>query len=512
MFGMDKTKDFIEKAKIIHNGENLDYSQVIYKNNRTPVKIIDHDIDENGNEYGEFWQTPYNHLKGHSHPLKRNKKISNKKSFTNEQIIEMFKKVHSDENLDYSQVQYINMHTKVKIISHDVDENGNEYGEFWQEPCVHLKGCTHPLIGRKKQSQLTTYNTDEFKEKCYKVHGKEHYNLDSVNYVNSKTKVKVFCNAENLKGEKHGYFMTSPDLFLMGKGCPICGHQLFKNENEIYEFICELVGKENVLKNDTTLLDGKELDIYVPKYKIAFEYNGLRWHSEQFGKDKNYHLNKTLNCYKKGVSLIQIFEDEYINHKDLVLDKIKQFINCNNHNKKIYARKCEIHEISNDDAKNFLNQYHIQGFAVSSLYLGAYYNNELIAVMTFKKTTTNEYELNRFSTNINYTICGIASKLFSFFVKNYNPLVVKSFLDVRWRIINKDSVYEKIGFHLEKIEEPNYYYTNGRGNRCHKFNFRKQILHKKYGLPLSMTEKEMTQKLGYYKIWNCGLIKYVWRK
>ena len=314
------------------------------------------------------------------------------------------------------------------------------------------------------------------------------------------------------KGEKHGYFMTSPDLFLMGKGCPICGHQLSKNENEIYDFICDLVGEENVLKNDTTLLDGKELDIYVPKYKIAFEYNGLRWHSEQFGKDKNYHLNKTLNCNKKGVSLIQIFEDEYINHKDLVLDKIKQFIYCNNNKKKIYARKCEIHEISNDDAKKFLNQYHIQGFAVSSVYLGAYYNNELIAVMTFKKTTTNEYELNRFSTNINYAICGIASKLFSFFVKNYNPLVVKSFLDVRWRIINKDSVYEKIGFNLEKIEEPNYYYTNGRGNRFHKFNFRKQILHKKYGLPLTMTEKEMTQTLGYYKIWNCGLIKYVWRK
>ena len=44
----------------------------------------------------------------------------------------------------------------------------------------------------------------------------------------------------------------------------------------------------------------------------------------------------------------------------------------------------------------------------------------------------------------------------------------------------------------------------------HKFGFRKKILHKKYGLPLSMTENEMTKTLGYYRIWDCGLFKYVW--
>ena len=26
-----------------------------------------------------------------------------------------------------------------------------------------------------------------------------------------------------------------------------------------------------------------------------------------------------------------------------------------------------------------------------------------------------------------------------------------------------------------------------------------------------MTEKEMCDKLGYFRIWNCGLYKYVWR-
>ena len=47
---------------------------------------------------------------------------------------------------------------------------------------------------------------------------------------------------------------------------------------------------------------------------IAIEYDGLYWHTEKHGKDKNYHYNKMLECNKKGIGLIQIFDDEYNNH------------------------------------------------------------------------------------------------------------------------------------------------------------------------------------------------------
>lgn len=69
-----------------------------------------------------------------------------------------------------------------------------------------------------------------------------------------------------------------------------------------------------------------------------------------------------------------------------------------------------------------------------------------------------------------------------------------------------------MGFEVDKIEAPDYRYTQGHGERLHKFGFRKQILNRKYGLPLSMTEKEMTNKLGYNRIWDCGLIRYIWKK
>lgn len=59
-----KTKEkFIEDAINVH-GEKYDYSKVEYVNNRTPTCIVCHMKDENGNEHGEFYQTPDNHLKG----------------------------------------------------------------------------------------------------------------------------------------------------------------------------------------------------------------------------------------------------------------------------------------------------------------------------------------------------------------------------------------------------------------------------------------------------------------
>ena len=135
--------------------------------------------------------------------------------------------------------------------------------------------------------------------------------------------------------------------------------------------------------------------------------------------------------------------------------------------------------------------------------------------MSLKKENKNEWDLNRFASNINYSFQGVGGKLFSFFVKKYNPIKVKSFADRRWTLSKENNIYTKLGFKLDKTLKPDYRYYNehiDKFERFHKFNFRKQILHKKYGLPLEMTESEMVKKLGYDRIWDCGLFKYVWKK
>ena len=68
-----------------------------------------------------------------------------------------------------------------------------------------------------------------------------------------------------------------------------------------------------------------ELDIYLPELSLAFEFNGIYWHSQKF-KPKYYHQDKTIKCYKNGIQLIHIWENEWDNNKELLQEKIANVI------------------------------------------------------------------------------------------------------------------------------------------------------------------------------------------
>ena len=287
-----------------------------------------------------------------------------------------------------------------------------------------------------------------------------------------------------------------------------------KAETEIREFITSLGYK--CVKN-RAILKGKELDMVIPQFNLAIEFNGNMWHTENFGhKDRYYHLNKLNECNAQKVNLIQIFEDEYVYHKDIVLNKIQHLIYADYPNKeRIMGRKCEIKEISNIDAWNFLDKNHIQGKVKSTVYIGAYYNNFLIGVTTFLNEGNNKWNLTRLATSIQHRCQGVASKMFNYFVKNYNPDEIKSFADRRWTICSDYNLYTQLGFTLTDILKPDYrYYAPklDRYKRFHKFGFRKQLMSRKFGFNPNMTESEMAKELKLDKIWDCGLFKYVWKK
>ena len=288
-----------------------------------------------------------------------------------------------------------------------------------------------------------------------------------------------------------------------------------KSELEIKDFI-ESGGLE--CRSDRHILNGREIDIYVPEKNIGIEYNGNKWHTEWFAKkDKNYHLFKMEECREKGVGLITIFEDEYELHKEIVLNKLTHILNIGNERiPKLYGRKCEIKEIYSYIAEDFLNVNHIQGFVNSTLFLGAFYNENLVGVMSFTKQADNNWELTRLATDIKYNCCGVGGKLFNYFIKNYDFNEIKSFADRRWTLDENNNIYTKLGFVFHSFTKPNYTYYNANVNRYkrfHKFNFRKDKLVKKYPqLNPRMTETEMVKELGYDRIWDCGLIKYVYRK
>lgn len=292
-------------------------------------------------------------------------------------------------------------------------------------------------------------------------------------------------------------------------------NDIFQSKAEI-EIIKMLKNNGLDCGKNRSILNGKELDIYIPSKNVAIEYNGIKWHSEFFGhKDRHYHIDKLNGCNKKGVSLIQIFEDEYELNKELVIDKIKHILHIDCNKESIFARKCSVKVIDKYIAEDFLNINHIQGFASASLYLGLYYNTILVAVMSFIEENDQMWNLNRFASNIKYNCIGAGGKLFKYFTKNYQFKEIKSFADRRWTINQNSNLYTKLGFSFVGFTNPDYAYYNSkvdRYKRFHKFGFRKQILSKRYNLPLELTELEMMKELGYDRIWDCGLIKYVYKK
>ena len=284
--------------------------------------------------------------------------------------------------------------------------------------------------------------------------------------------------------------------------------------NEIYEYCCSLVGKENVVQRCRDVIKPKELDIYIPSMKVGIEYNGLRWHSDKYKTDKRYHYDKLIACKEKGIKLIQVFEDEYTNRKNIVLSKIAHLLGKCENLPRIMGRKCEICEIGIKEARDFLEKNHIQGYGSGGVHLGAYFDNNLVGVMIFRKEKEYFWELTRFATDNRYICVGVGGKLFNYFIKNYDFREIKSFADRRWTIDEEHNIYIQLGFKFDSYTSVEYRYFKEEDGmeRQHKFAFRKERLHKKYGLPISMTESEMVKELGYSKVYDCGLIKYVFKK
>lgn len=65
-----------------------------------------------------------------------------------------------------------------------------------------------------------------------------------------------------------------------------------------------------------------EVDFYLPDFKLAIEVNGIFWHSEENGKHKSSHQNKTLLCLQNGITLIHLFEDEIMLNLNQIKSKL----------------------------------------------------------------------------------------------------------------------------------------------------------------------------------------------
>jgi hypothetical protein len=330
------------------------------------------------------------------------------------------------------------------------------------------------------------------------------YGFELIGSVNDAHSIGLFkclkCNKE---------FQTIWNYIQAGKHCPYCcPNGISEAENEIYDFISTKINEE-IIRNTTSIISPKELDIFLPTKNIAIEYNGLWSHSancEWGKKDRKYHLYKTVECEKKNIRLIHIFEDEWLFKKDIVKSRIENILNIQN-KEKIYARNCEVKEISTEEKNIFLDQFHLQSSDKSNIKLGLFSNNELVSVMTFSKgkiakgskVEEDVWELSRFCSSLNYNVIGSAGKLLTYFKRNFSWKRIFSYADRRWSVGN---LYYKIGFNLEHITNPNYWYLKD-GKRIHRFSLRKNKEENS-----ELTEFQLRESQGYNWIWDCGNYKF----
>ena len=172
----------------------------------------------------------------------------------------------------------------------------------------------------------------------------------------------------------------------------------------------------------------------------------------------------------------------------------------NSYKEFVYARKCIIKEIDSKIKNEFLNQHHIQGEDKSKVKLGLFYEDELVAVMTFGKPRFNknyEWELIRYATSKH--VIGGAGKLLTYFERNFKPKSIITYADRRF---SKGNMYCKLGFKLDHVSKPNFIWIDKKHNIKSRMNSQKfKIITDENK---NLTAEQIMIKAGFNKIYDCG--------
>jgi hypothetical protein len=244
-----------------------------------------------------------------------------------------------------------------------------------------------------------------------------------------------------------------------------------------------------------------QIDVLLPKFNVAIEYNGMFWHSEGNKLHyKNKHLDKTLACQEKGYRLIHIWETEWLSKPQVVKNYLRSVMGI--FDKRIPARKCSIKEVPKEQARDFLNQNHLQGSCPFNTALGLYHEGALVAIAALG-THHRSGELNvakRFAFAQGVQVIGGIGKLSKALLNLVEGNSIITWADRR---LGAYEVYANSGWVLEEVLKPDYFYWS-EGDR--KVVSKQHYLQtkKKYGL----SEREAAAKNRHLRIWDCGKYRF----
>lgn len=303
------TRDFIEKSKkvIAHKGKGYIYSETNYKGSNTKVCVV-------CPKHGRFYVTPNNHLKGRGCPKCGRERSAASNLSSTDEFIEKARQKHNGK-YDYSNVKYVNNHTKICIVC-------PRHGEFWQFPYIHLQRHGCPECAKERRSEKLSSHNECFVLKAQSIHKAEKYDYSNVNYINARTPVSIICPV-------HGVFRQIPRDHLQGHGCPKCNRSNLERKTEM--FLSQHKIRYECQKKFGWMISDKHgkmsLDFYLPDYNAAIECQGVQHYkahgiyTQEIVDGIKYRdeLKRKL-CQKYKVAIF------YIGYNDNIKEKLNEII------------------------------------------------------------------------------------------------------------------------------------------------------------------------------------------
>lgn len=283
-------EEFIEKAVKLH-GDEYDYSEVIYENNRTEVKIY----CRKHKEY--FLQKPTKHLAGQGCKKCGYEKNSKNTAMKLDEFIQRSIEKYGNDKFDFSLVNYKNNSTKVRILC-------SIHGEFETTPNTFLKkqtkyGCTKCGIDAHQiaKQKVFQYNNDStpkeeastiverfIKEARLKFGDK--YDYSKVEYIEKNTPITIIC-------PKHGEFKQTPHNHLKKSGCRKCSYEEDgKNKRVSFDEFLQRAKKTHKIKYDYSKVDYVDYNTLIT---IICPVHG------EFKQTPYNHINSVNGCPKCGI-------------------------------------------------------------------------------------------------------------------------------------------------------------------------------------------------------------------
>lgn len=239
---------------------------------------------------------------------------------------------------------------------------------------------------------------------------------------------------------------------------------------------------------------------------FIFNYCPLK---DQQNKSPSDNIKEFIKYRDQGIQLFFCWDNELFKSKEIIRSILSSKIN--QFKKKVPGRKCRIIEFPLSIAKSFYEQNHLQGASGASQMstnIGLVFDDEIISMMSFgshQRQDTPGIVLSRCCFKQNYSIIGGSQKMFKHFCEKHQPEEkIISWSSNRYSL---GQLYEYLGFKKDSELKEDYFYFNPKTKQV----LAKQAAQKKHLIVkggIGKTENEMAKSLGYFKIHDCGKIRW----